>query len=666
MLGLRPSAKGSGIGAPVGLELTVPGALTRRVLGACLVVTVVVGLVFVLLLRSLATQREAVGLSLHSRNVLSSADEVERLVIDLETGVRGYLLTGEESFLEPWTAARLAIGPEVANLQRLALVPEQHARSVRLGEAIDSYIDDYSVPLVEAARRGDPAAGSIAATADGKQRVDEIRGLSQDLRTAERRLLSSRDADSLSSTKQTLIAASAGLGVSVAVTLLLAAYWTRSIVRPVLRTARMANRLAGGDLSTRVPETGVGEIRTLERSFNQMASSMAELLKEQSALRQVATLVARGEPPDAVFAAVVEQAATVLDVDAVTLVRREPDGTVMVLATWGMGDALAAAGERWSISGSNATSQAFHTGAIARQENFTGPEGSIGAAAHELGVRLSVAAPIVVEGVIWGAMVIATMRPRQSGEIDARLGQFTDLVATTIANSQAREDLAASRARLVAASDETRRRIERDLHDGIQQRLVSLALNLRLVEDRVADDQPWLRGKLAEVAGELDATITELRELCRGIHPAILSKGGLGSALKALARRSPVLVDVDLRLGSRPSLTVEAAAYYVVAEALTNATKHAQASEVRIEAANRDGLLELLIVDDGMGGADPQTGSGLTGLMDRVDALGGRMEISSPPGQGTRMLVELPVTYESPPRGPAHSLSGVRDPGPTK
>jgi signal transduction histidine kinase len=642
MPGRRPSAKGW-VGAPFRMELTMPGGLTARVLGACVLVTLVVSLVFVLLLQSLAAERRAVDLSTHSRNVMSSADEAERLVIDLETGVRGFLLTGEESFLEPWTAARQVIGPETANLQRLARVPAQHERSLEITEAIDSYVDDYSVPLVEAARRGDPRADSVATTADGKQRVDEIRRLFQDLRTAERQLLSDRDANSLARTRQTVIAASAGLGISVAVMLLLAAYWTRSIVRPVLRTARMANRLADGDLAARVPETGVGEMRTLERSFNQMASSISELLQEQSALRQVATLVARGEPPDAVFAAVVEQAAAVLDVDAVTLVRQEPDGTVMVLATWGLIEALTPAGERLSIRGSDATSRALQTGTIARQENVDGPQGSMSRAAHDLGVRLAVAAPIVVEGVVWGAMVVATTRPRQPGEIDARLAQFTELVATTISNSQAREDLAASRARLVAASDETRRRIERDLHDGIQQRLVTLALDLRLVEDGVAD-QPWLTGKLAEVAGELDATITELRELCRGIHPAILTQGGLGSALKALARRSPVPVDVELRIGSRPSLTVEAAAYYVAAEALTNATKHAQASGVRIEAANHDGLLELLIVDDGVGGADPRAGSGLTGLMDRVDALGGRMNISSPPGQGTRMRVELPLT----------------------
>jgi signal transduction histidine kinase len=625
------------------MELTVRGGLTRRVIGACVVVTVVVGLVFMLLLQTLAWQREAVALSIHSRNVLSSADEVERLVIDLESGVRGFVLTGEESFLEPWTAARQALGPELANLQRLALVPAQHERSLQITEAIDSYIDDYSVPLVDAARRGDAAASSIATTADGGRRVDEIRGLFQDLRMAERQLLSDRDANSLARTRQTVIAASAGLAISVAVTLLLALYWTRSIVRPVLRTARMANQLAGGDLSTRIPETGVGEMRTLESSFNRMASSISELLREQAALRKVATLVARGEPPDAVFAAVVGQAATVLDVDAVRLVRQEADGTVTVVAGRGMTDGGIPTGERLSTTGSNATAQALRTGTIAREEIFSGPEGSIGAAAHELGVKLSVSAPIVVEGRVWGVLIIASVRPRPPEEIDARLAQFTELVATTIANSQAREDLAASRARLVAASDETRRRIERDLHDGLQQRLVSLSLGLRLLEGGLADDQPGLREKLAEVASELDDSITELRELCRGIHPAILSEGGLGSALKALARRSPVAVTLDLRLSSRPPLTVEAAAYYVLAEALTNAAKHAEAAEVRIEAADRDGLLELSVVDDGVGGADPTAGSGLVGLVDRVNALGGRIDISSPPGHGTRMRVVLPV-----------------------
>jgi signal transduction histidine kinase len=245
-------------------------------------------------------------------------------------------------------------------------------------------------------------------------------------------------------------------------------------------------------------------------------------------------------------------------------------------------------------------------------------------------------------------LVVASMRPRQRGEIDARLAQFTELVATAVANSQAQEDLAASRARLVAAGDETRRRIERDLHDGVQQRLVSLALTLRLVEADAAGDPPGLRAELTEVASELDAAITELRELSRGIHPASLSQGGLDAAVRVLARRCPLTVDLDLRIDPRPSPAVETAAYYVVAEALTNATKHAAASTVRIEAAVRDGRLELVIADDGVGGADPGGGSGLVGLRDRVEALGGRLAVVSPPGHGTRLRVELPLTAEQP------------------
>jgi signal transduction histidine kinase len=641
-------AGSSSVGGPVAPERTVLGRLTTRVLGACIVVTVVIGLVFVLLLETLSGQHEAAALSLHSRNVLTTADEVERRVIDLETGVRGYVLTGEASFLEPWTAARESIGPQLADLQRLARMPEQHQRAVAITEAIDSYIDDYSVPLVEAARRGDAGVRSIATTAEGKRRVDEIRGLFQDLRATERRRLSARDAASLASTRRTVIAASAGLGISVVLTLLLGGYWTRSIVRPVLRASRMANQLARGELSTRIPETGVGEIRTLERSFNQMAGSLTDLVTEQAALRRVATLVAEGKPPETVFSAVVEEAARVLEVDAVRMLRQEADGTVTVLAGSGLDNPPIPVGERLSVTGSNATSQVLRTGAVAWQETFSGPEGSVGAAARELGVRLSVVAPIVVEGRVWGALSAASLRPRQREEIEARLAQFTELVATAIANAQAHEDLAASRARLVAAGDETRRRIERDLHDGIQQRLVSLALTLHLVEAGVAAVQPELRKKLAGVASELDAGISELREVCRGIHPAILTQGGLGPALKALARRSRVPVGLDLQISSRPSPAVEAAAYYVVAEALTNVTKHAKASEVRIGAADRDGRLELSIADDGVGGADPRGGSGLMGLIDRVDALGGRIVVSSPPGQGTRIRVELPVEMTSP------------------
>jgi signal transduction histidine kinase len=209
---------------------------------------------------------------------------------------------------------------------------------------------------------------------------------------------------------------------------------------------------------------------------------------------------------------------------------------------------------------------------------------------------------------------------------------------------QSRQELAASRARIVTAGDQARRRIERDLHDGTQQRLVSLVLDVRAAEASVAPEQPQLRAQVARVADGLAGALEELRELSRGIHPAILSEGGLGPALKALARRSAVPVELDLDVRGRLPEPVEVAAYFAVSEALANAAKHAQASLAQVEARARDGVLELSVRDDGVGGATPGGGSGLVGLADRVEALGGTLTVHSPAGQGTSIQIDLPIT----------------------
>jgi len=206
----------------------------------------------------------------------------------------------------------------------------------------------------------------------------------------------------------------------------------------------------------------------------------------------------------------------------------------------------------------------------------------------------------------------------------------------------ARRELAASRARIVATADETRRRIERDLHDGTQQRLITLALELRAVVDTVSPSQRDLRAKLSHVEDGLRAVIDELREISRGVHPAILSEGGIGAALKALARRSGVPVHLELDAVNRLPEPIEVAAYYVVSEALANATKHAKASVVRVRLEARDGKLRVAVHDDGRGGADPRKGSGIVGLIDRAEALGGRVTVASPAGAGTSIVVELP------------------------
>jgi signal transduction histidine kinase len=261
-----------------------------------------------------------------------------------------------------------------------------------------------------------------------------------------------------------------------------------------------------------------------------------------------------------------------------------------------------------------------------------------------LGIRLAAGAPIIVEGRLWGVILAAWRRTHPGPHAEERMAEFTALVATALSNAQARADLAASRARIVAASDETRRRIERDLHDGTQQRLVSLGLQLRAAQDAVPPGNSTLSGELAAVASGLVEVLAELRELSRGIHPAILTDGGLAPALKALARRSAVPVRIDVSVPGRLPERVEVAAYFIISEALANVAKHAQASMAQVRAELQDGTLELLIRDDGTGGADPSGGSGLIGLTDRVEALGGTIAISGPPGAGTQITVSLPTS----------------------
>jgi signal transduction histidine kinase len=224
--------------------------------------------------------------------------------------------------------------------------------------------------------------------------------------------------------------------------------------------------------------------------------------------------------------------------------------------------------------------------------------------------------------------------------------QVGELVATAIANAESKSELAASRRRIVAASDDARRRIERDLHDGTQQRLVSLGLAVRAARSSLPSDLSDLRSQLSGIATGLAEAVEELQELSRGIHPAILAQGGLAPALRTLARRSAIPIALDIRMETRLPVPIEVAAYYVMSEALANAAKHAQASRIDISVTPRDGRLMLSIRDDGIGGADRSRGSGLVGLTDRVEALGGSISIESPPGAGTYITAELPLELE--------------------
>jgi signal transduction histidine kinase len=370
---------------------------------------------------------------------------------------------------------------------------------------------------------------------------------------------------------------------------------------------------------------------------------------EQAALRRVATLVAGAAAPHEVFAAVTSEVGLLLDVDYTVMERYHPDGGATILGTWArIGGVPTRVGTRTELGGRNVTTMVFETGMPAHIDRYDADAGPLAEAAIAAGMRSAVGVPISVEGRLWGVIAVGSRRREPLlADTGARLAGFTELVASAIANAESQQQLTASRARIVAAADHTRRRIERDLHDGAQQRLVTLAMELRAVQASVPDGAQELRSQLGDLAGQASAAVDDLRELARGIHPAVLAEGGLRPALGALARRSSVPVRLDVRGAQRLPEQIEIAAYYVVSEALTNAAKHAGATAVEVDVDAGDAGLRLRVSDDGRGGADLAGGSGLVGLKDRVEALGGRLSVGTVDGSGTLVEAELPLDAAS-------------------
>jgi signal transduction histidine kinase len=275
--------------------------------------------------------------------------------------------------------------------------------------------------------------------------------------------------------------------------------------------------------------------------------------------------------------------------------------------------------------------------------DYADASGPIGERLRSRRLTTGVGVPITVEDRTWGAVILGAVDRTPTPDTQARLADVADLVATAIFNHEARTQLTRSRARVVAAADQARRSIERDLHDGAQQRIVSLGLDLRAIQASVPAELPELRMRLERSVETLSQVHTDLQELSRGIHPAILTRGGLGAALKNLARRSPIPVELSVAIPTRLPDSVEVAAYYLVAEALTNAAKHAEATYVAVSAAADASSLDLTISDDGIGGAQTSKGSGLIGLLDRIEAAGGSLIVSSPAGEGTTLRAVIPV-----------------------
>jgi signal transduction histidine kinase len=619
---------------------------------ASVALALVVGAGFAILLFPVQEARNAERSALHSQDVLIAAHGLEQRVLDLERGQRGFILTRQPRFLMPWQQAREELPQEERAL--LALVrgdPAQQARVREIARAARSYIDDYSVPLVNAAARGDPSARTVAATAEGEARVRVIRADFADLLEAERRTSAATAGASARAARRAYAGLVVGVVVSVALVALYAGYLTRAIVGPIRRAAALAGRVAGGDLTARLPETGVGEIGALQRSFNVMGASLERgrdeltaLADEQAGLRRVATLVAQGASARDLLAAVAAEIGQLFPVDYVLIGRYEDAGDITTVGSWSRHAGPADFPAEWAGGVRQLAALVRRTGRPARtpsDEPGSDPGAPNGRAPQ---IRSSVGVPISVEGHLWGIVIAASTRGEPMPDAaETRLGSFTELVSTAIANAEAKAALTASRARIVVTADEIRRRLARDLHDGAQREFVNVSLRLQLARATMPPDLPEVAADLDETVVELNAAIRSLGDFARGIHPTTLTRDGLRPALDALARQCPVPVDLDLRTDGRLPEPIEVAAYYIVSEALTNAAKHAHASRltVHIEAAGE--RVRLAVRDDGVGGADFGGGSGLVGLKDRVEALGGWIAVQSKPAAGTSVEVELPL-----------------------
>jgi signal transduction histidine kinase len=384
------------------------------------------------------------------------------------------------------------------------------------------------------------------------------------------------------------------------------------------------------------------ELVSISISRAEAYDDLRRLAEEQAALRRVATRVAEGAPPNEIFDAVADEIAGTLALQGVEMARYEPGGIATVISA--SGDHPFEVGTSLTLTDPSAMSTVFRTGAPARIDDYTALSGGLAEHTRNAGFRSSIAVPIVVEGAVWGGIIAFSSRPDPVTErSEVRLSQFTELVATAVSNATARADLIASRARIVEAGDAARRRFERNLHDGTQQHLLALHLDLQQIRASLPEHERTVVADLEQAERDLMAVLEEVREVSRGLHPPQLSRSGLRAALRALARRSPIPVDLEVDLDERPPAPVEAAVYYVVAEAMANAIKHSGASKLSVAVTRTNTLLRASITDDGVGGAISGAGSGLVGLRDRVEAVGGRMFLDSPRDRGTTISIELPV-----------------------
>ena len=413
--------------------------------------------------------------------------------------------------------------------------------------------------------------------------------------------------------------------------------------RPILDESGEMTQLftVGIDLTER--DRANAELRAVHEELAERLYELEQLAAEQSGLRRVALLVAGEATPAVLFDGAAGEVARLFDAETAAVVRFDDGAAVFVGRFGGLGAIVNEVGAQVSLEADSAVARVFSTGHSARIDAYDELAGETATVMREAGFRCSAAAPVSFGGRLWGALVVAAASPESlpAETTERRLEAFAQLVSLALATADAREQLLASRKRLVQVADDERRRFERDLHDGAQQRLVSIGQRLHLAKRFLGDGEAALE-QLEISAAEVTSAIEDLRRLANGLHPAILTEAGLRPALTSLARRSALPVTVDSSADDRFAAEIETAAYYLVSEALTNTAKHAEATCVDVRVHARDGRLVVEVADDGHGGASLEAGTGLRGLNDRVEAVGGTLSITSTP-RGTTLRAELPL-----------------------
>jgi signal transduction histidine kinase len=610
---------------------------------------------YTLLFSTITDLRDSAALASRSEAILSSANRLERLMIGLEDGVRGFIITGDRRLLAPLTDAQRDAGEEGRQLERLAARsdPAQAERARRIVSATEAYVQDYSIPLLTAIRQRPASARTLATIAEGELRLEPLRDELDRFEAAQRALVKAHEHRSnADTTRATAIATGGACGVLLLL-LLFSGYLTRAILHPVRRAAAIASDLADGDLSARIPEVSGGDVEVLERTFNVMAGSLEEdrrqlrrVVEEQGALRRIATLIARGVSPTEIFTAVASELGRAQGTQYAVINRFDPARTLTTVGHWtapGAPDILPPANGHWPVEEDSVTAPIVRTGMPARM-NTDEATSTIGVWTRRNGIRYVVGCPITVGGRLWGMIAIFSRDDRPPpDDTEERLTKFVELLATAIVNAENRNELLASSARIVAAVDEARRRIEHSLNTGPQRRLTALGAELRDTQAIVAPEQAQLRAQLARTVKGVDSVLDDLKEISHGLHPTALARSDLRHALESLTERSEVPARLDIQVDRPLPDHVQVALYYTVSEALTNVAKYSRASVVHIALRQEHGTLRLRIDDDGVGGADPARGSGLAGLKDRIESLGGTIEVISPVGAGTTLDVDLPI-----------------------